>query len=265
MNPGEAFEEKCYEYLKKTYSSPNTTFERRGGMNSTESDIAVIKNGAIGFYMEAKSPVAQSGQFVLLPDDENKRFVFSPKNRSIPTAMTQLIIEHMNDSFDYYKNAGTAGIRIEIDTRILANWIIDYYESKGVKYFISYNDGFVIFPVRKFAGYFEIFANFRTKKSGSQDPAKRDFPAIKTKIQKTYPLAEFIKKGSKIFTKISEPLITDHFELGGRSYLLASQDIPNLYRIRQLSNTHNSNVIFSIHIKKKQNPDDLAEFKTDLF
>lgn len=54
MKPGEKFEINCYEYLKKFYKNKNTNFYHEGGMDSTKSDIAVVKNGSIEFYIEAK-------------------------------------------------------------------------------------------------------------------------------------------------------------------------------------------------------------------
>ena len=61
MNRGENFENNCYNYLKEYYHLKNSKFEHKGGMNSTESDIAVIKNGEVDFYIEVKDSQAQSG------------------------------------------------------------------------------------------------------------------------------------------------------------------------------------------------------------
>lgn len=54
MRPGEEFEKRCYAYLKKFYESGATFFDYKGGMDSTVSDIAVVKNGHIDYYIEAK-------------------------------------------------------------------------------------------------------------------------------------------------------------------------------------------------------------------
>ena len=102
MNPGEAFETRCYEYLKAFYVAKNAKFERKGGMDSTTSDIAVIKNNKVDFYIEAKDSPAQSGQFVLLPDESTKTFVFSPKNHSEPNELTNIMIEYMNQNFERF-------------------------------------------------------------------------------------------------------------------------------------------------------------------
>ncbi|WP_313018939.1 hypothetical protein [Acetoanaerobium noterae] len=57
------------------------------------------------FYIEAKMPSAQSGQFVLLPDSDKKEFVFSPRNKSKIDENVQFIIDHMNKNFSKYENA----------------------------------------------------------------------------------------------------------------------------------------------------------------
>lgn len=102
-------------------------------------------------------------------------FVFSPRNHSEPNEMTNIIINYMNHDFDRFNNAGTAGQALDIDAAIFADWIIEHYKNKNVKYFISYDRNYIIFPIRKFKEYFDITANYRIKKSGSGEPAKKMF------------------------------------------------------------------------------------------
>ena len=177
MRPGEQFELRCYEHLKTLYKDRKTVFWHEGGMDSTKSDIAAVKNGKIDFYIEAKDASAQSGQFVLLPDEEKKVFVFSPRNHSEPNEMTDIIIHYMNQDFQRFNHAGTAGESLNIDTGVFADWIVEHYKDKNVKYVISCGKDFVIFPIRKFREYFKITANYRIKKSGSGRPAGKDIPA----------------------------------------------------------------------------------------
>lgn len=264
MNPGEVFEKESYEYLKNFYKHKQAKFDRMGGMDSTTSDIAVIKNNHISYYIEAKDSTAQSGQFVLLPNETENIFIFSPKNHSVPTEMTHIIIDYMNQNFDKYNNAGTAGIQLDIDSNIFATWIIEHYQDRNVKYFISRNKNFVVFPIRKFASYFDIKAYYRIKKSGSSDPAQRDFNSIKAIISDLYPSVVFNEVGKKLYAVLHAPLIKDKFTLGKYTYFFSMQEPSGLYRIRKLSNTYNMNVIFSIQLKKEQDPLDLAEFEADL-
>lgn len=261
MRPGEQFENDCYEYLTQTYD--NKIFHLEGGMNSTKSDIAVVKNNRINFYIEVKDTAAQSGQFVLQPNKETETFVFSPKNHSEPNEMTEIMIQYMNNDFHRFNKAGTAGEALNIDSSVFSDWIIDHYTDRNVKYVISYKNGFVILPIRKFSSYFEILAKYRIKKSGSGYPAKRDFTGIENEIMTLYPATKVEIHNSKLFVTLDEPLYKDRFEIGKYTYYFSKTDT-NTYKITRLSNTYNMNVIFSIRLKREQDIQDLLEFKADL-
>lgn len=263
MRPGEAFEIACYEYLKNFYSERNCKFYHEGGMDSTQSDIAVVKNGKIDFFIEAKDSIAQSGQFVLIPDENTETFIFSKRNRSKPNEMTNTIIEYMNRSFHRYNCAGTAGEVLDIDTSVFSQWIIEHYKERNVKYVISYDRGYIIFPIRKFNSYFDISATYRIKKSGSGEPAKKDIEMVKQKIKNIYPSVFFKNEGKKLLVKIEAPLTIDRFVLGKYTYYF-SEKSTNIFEIRKLSNTYNMNVIFSIKLIKPQDANDLEEFESEI-
>ena len=265
MNPGEAFEIECYKYLKEYYDGFSCYFERQGGMDSTISDIAVKKNDTILFYIEAKNSSAQSGQFVLLPDNDEKKFIFSPRNHSKPNDMTNIMIEYMNRDFELFNTAGTSGKKLDIDSEIFAEWIIGHYNERNVKYFISYNNGYVILPINKFSTYFDITAKYRIKKSGSKDPAIKDLPIIKSRIKELYPAATISRiEGDKMYIHMSSPFARDRFQLGEYTYFFSPQEDAGYYRIKRLSNTYHMNVIFSIHLKKRQDPIDLVQFESEI-
>lgn len=263
MRPGEFFELSCYEYLINHYKSANVKFQHEGGMISTKSDIAVIKNNNISFFIEAKDSLAQSGQFVLIPNESTKCFIFSPRNHSKPNEMTSIIIEYMNLNFNKFNNAGTAGEALNIDTSIFAEWIITHYKEKNVKYVISYNNKYIIFPIRKFAEYFNISANYRIKKSGSGKPAQKDIEIIKKTVSELYPSVIFSQENKKLYALISDQVNKEKFCIGKYTYYFSKQS-QNTYEIRRLSNTYNMNVIFSIKLKKDQDIEDLKEFENDI-
>lgn len=263
MIPGEEFEIECYDYLKERYKNRNVTFSRSGGMDSTISDIAVIKNGNIQYYIEAKMSAAQSGQFVLLPDEDTQSFIFSPRNHSEPNVMTDVIIDYMNQDFERFNNAGTAGEALNINPKIFTNWIAQHYENRNVQFFMSRKNTFAIFPIRKFADYFDVTAKYRIKKSGSSEPAKKDIILVENEIRKEYSNAVFTKNGKKLFVTMKGNVIKDRFNLGNYTYYFSIQS-PGLYEIRKLSNTYNMNVIFSVVLKKSQDNADLLEFESSL-
>lgn len=263
MNRGENFENNCYNYLKEYYHLKNSKFEHKGGMNSTESDIAVVKNGEVDFYIEVKDSQAQSGQFVVLPDEESKTFIYSPRNHTEPNEMTDAIISYMNTDFERFNNAGTAGEKLDLDSSIFSNWIIEHYRSRNVKYIMSQKDNFVILPIRKFAIYFDVVANYRAKKSGSRTPAEKDIPIIMDLIKNTYLSAQFHLEGKKLFVTIYETIFQNRFIFEDYTFWLSPKS-NNRYEIRKLSNTNNKTVIFSVELREEQNINDLLEFESDL-
>lgn len=263
MKPGEEFELRCYEYLKRFYKTKNADFYHEGGMDSTKSDIAVIQNGKVKFYIEVKDIVAQSGQFVLLPDENTETFIFSSRNKSKENEMTDVIIRYMNSDFQRFNHAGTAGKCLNIDINVFANWIIQHYKDKNVKYVISFDKEYVIFPIYKFQQYFDIQATYRIKKSGSSTPAKKDIEIIKQYVKYAYNTARFRQEQKKLYVEITEVITSEKFMLGNYTYYFSKQN-SNEYEIRKLSNTYHMNVIFSIKLKKAQDESDLKEFEAEL-
>ena len=90
MSTWKDFEIQCTEYLNSCYGT-YAKFTLQGGANSTVPDIYVKTNTGSSFYIEVKEPNAQSGQFVLLPDEINKKFVFSPRNKTAANEFTDII------------------------------------------------------------------------------------------------------------------------------------------------------------------------------
>lgn len=64
------FEKDCCNFLNREYGSKYKKLEALGGSDSTQPDIKITTNKSSTFYIEVKKPIAQSGQFVLLPDEE---------------------------------------------------------------------------------------------------------------------------------------------------------------------------------------------------
>lgn len=108
MNKWEKFEQDCVEFLNKTYGM-YARFTHKGGADSTVPDILVETRQGFCFYIEAKHSPAQCGQFVLLPDIMTQTFQYSKQNTDSINSSAQMIIEYMNQKFDDYRNAGTAG------------------------------------------------------------------------------------------------------------------------------------------------------------
>ena len=137
MHNWENFEIACVNYLRENFGDV-ADFEECGGSNSTTPDILAKSANGSRFYIEVKKSPAQCGQFVLFPNSERKVFEYSPQNNSKLNKFSQLIINHMNNDFDAYREAGTKGeaILITAGDDVFSEWIKEYYSDKKVKFFI---------------------------------------------------------------------------------------------------------------------------------
>lgn len=268
MKPGEQFELDSLEYLITNYRKDGIEFLHHDTTDSTRSDIEVIINGRSAFFIEAKYTTAQSGQFVLLPDDTSKTFLFSRRNKSLPNVMTELMIAYMNQNYDRFNAAGTSGEALNIDPDIFTQWIIDHYRKKKVKYVISKRKHMIICPIEKFGEYFEVSAKFRIKKSGSTEPSGKYVDAVISALKNKFGITDVYKqtvKGKKkLFANAPANLSKVRFELGKYTYYLSPQIDVGHFEVKQLSNTRNKNVIFTINVKQEQLTSDLEKFKSDL-
>ena len=261
VNKWKEFEKGAISYLKNEYGD---FFELKGESNSNTSDILFRKEDN-NFFIEVKMPEAQCGQFVLIPDGEKKKFEYSLKNKTKKNNYTCEIMKYMNNDFEKFKKSSTSGIDLNMTDLTFYNWIIEYYKEKNVKFFITKSDkDYIIFPIEHFSCYFEVTAKYRMKRSGSRHLSKlskNDFEkALKKEFEKVNIFYEF--KGLDIAT--DEELDGRKIYGENRTYLLRKKG-DKLYKVRQLSNTKNSNVIFSIKLKdnilEKQKKEDLDKFE----
>ncbi len=250
MSKWQNFENKCKEYLDSQYGK-YAKFSLEGGSNANISDIAVKTKSNRKFYIEVKHCPAQCGQFVLLPDVEKRKFIYSSKNALELNENSELIAEYMNDSFDEFLSAGTTGKYIDMEngSKIFADWIIQSYQNKQAEYIIT-ND-FIIFPIEKIGQYFDITAKYRIKRSGSGTVGKKNIKAVSEYIKQNYNINSVEMLGKKFFINSSAPMSNIRFTIGENEYMFSLRD-ENYYEIRRLSNTFNANVIFSVKIKNNQ-------------
>lgn len=258
----ENFEIACTNYLNNRFGA-YARFIHQGGTDSTVPDIFVETNNGESFYIDAKHSPAQCGQFVLLPNIETGTFEYSRQNVNRINMYAIKIIEHMNQSFDEFREAGTTGkdIIMPNGADIFANWVIDTYSAKGAKYFIT-ND-YTLFPIERFKRYFEITAKYRIKRSGSGNVGKSRISMVKDYINSNdYAVQSMRVDGDKLFVISPMSLHNERFILQSTEYMFSLRN--REYEIRKLSNTYNANVIFSIR-KKVCTPGMLdSEFIADL-
>lgn len=247
------FEYRCTDFLNNKYSNSTLHFECIGGSNSNISDIKIIKNHSTKGYIEAKMALAQSGQFVLLKDDSNSKFIYSSLNKSDLNASSQIIMDYINDNYQTFKDVNTSSLGIDLSPETFSTWIIQHYLNKGALFIItsSPNEDLIMFKTEDFGKYFTIKANFRRKKSGSSnlptthlDSVSKYLETILNKQNINYTIT-FSNK--KYFIELDTPISFNRYQftINNISYQLSLKS-NNLYEIRKLGTTNNPNVIFSI-------------------
>lgn len=240
----EEFEIQCTDFLNSRFGA-YARFFHQGGENSTVSDILVETKSGNSFYIDVKHSPAQCGQFVLLPDLDTGTFKYSHLNVNRINRYTEMIMDYMNEDFNAFREAGTAGKDIDMPngSDIFAAWIIQVYKDKGVEFFITNN--YTILPVERFRKYFDITATYRIKRSGSGNVGKsRLKPVMDYILTHDYIITDSRVAGDKLFV-ISPQHLHDHrFIFHGIEYMFSLRG--DEYELRKLSNTYNANVIFSI-------------------
>ena len=265
MAKWERFEEDCLQYLRREYGS--SRIQKTGGVNAQYADIMVVKpNGS--FFIESKCPSAQCGQFVLMPNEQARRFEYSPLNQTPRFQATEAIISAMDSDFDRFANAGTAGQEIGISPPAAFDWVKQYYATKGVKYFISRSEktgGYAIAPLDRLDHYFSIAAIYREKKSGSRNPSAKHIPLLKDLLSANGVSANIQTAGGK--TEVESPARLDKAKMphdSGITFYFRATRVADTYRTTILSNTRNSNVIFSIQLIAEQDESDLQRFEREV-
>lgn len=219
MKEWEKFEKDCVEFLNDKFKD-YATFVHQGGSDWTIPDIKVSpKIGGDSFYIEVKKSPAQCGQFVLLPGDGNT-FVFSDKTKSKNNADVQKIIAHMEQEFKKFSKVATESgdekIEFEGAEQVFINWIINYYKTKDVKFFIT--NGHALIPIDQFGNYFKVTATYRKKKSGSGKPTKKNFKDLKTYVKKEHSVSEMTQQDD------STVIVNSCEDLDGKKFILADVD-----------------------------------------
>lgn len=259
MSSWSSFEEECTDFLNTNYSNSTLFFKHVGGSNSNISDIQIIKDNSIKGYIEAKMTLAQSGQFVLLKNDDDSEFIYSPLNKSPLTPSAQIIMDYINNNYNKFRDVNTNSIGIELPNEVFTDWITQHYLDKGALFIItsSFNGELIVFKTEDFGRYFTIKANFRRKKSGSSNLPTSHYNVVynylNTEFNSKNITADFLESAStkKYYINLNTDISFDkyQFTINDISYQLSSKqdsNYNNLYEIRKLGSTNNPNVIFSI-------------------
>lgn len=272
----EKFEKECYDYLKQAYQRTQNTITSFGKSDSNKPDIEIATPKQT-FYVEVKSDQAQCCQFVLFPNENTKSFDFSCGNKCSQGNNCSSIIEYMNKHYNKYCGVGSAGIPIDVDKSILYGLVADFHIEKNVRFFMTKNDKYLIFPLESFSNYFDIHAYYRRKPSGSSEPNQNSNNAEilsglqQERIQGTLTYRQTKPNKTRCFIDTpqylhAQRMLCDEYtyQFKENSYSKAISLHENqVFEVRRLSNTSNPNVICQLTLKKGicQNPSDLATFE----
>lgn len=258
MKSWQQFEQDCLKYLQKTYGNKNVRFEADGGSDSGAPDIRVYINNVNKFNIEVKDSKAQSGQFVVLI--ENDHFVFSAKNKSNEEDALPFL-EYMNANFESYKNVSTSGIDLEMDKNEFNSWIVKHYLDKNETFVITRGiKGYIIFPTEKYASYFDTSSNYRIKDSGSTNPPKKYLDSLKNYFSPD--TLEY--RGKYLVLKTNKQYKNKERHVVDNQIFLISENVEDGYKITKKGKTKNPNVIFTIKLKQQQVDTDLFSFEEAL-
>lgn len=270
----ERFEIECTNFLNSKFNNLGFNFIRKGSTDSTETDIAIIKNDIELASIEAKMPHSQAGQVVVLI--ENDKFVFSEASVAPNNIFTQSIIDYINDTFEKYNNVSTSSIKIDLDEDILYSRIVEYYTNvKKSAFFITgdIKTGHkAIFKCDELKNYFKISAVLRRKRSGTSDLPRKYRASHLPKIDESLSnnslyIINTNEENNKLYVTLNEEIkeTTCQYITCEEFDIFLAQESGSTYRVKKRSNTNNPNIIFELSLKFSLNQDmGLEEFNNYL-
>ncbi|MBI2629837.1 hypothetical protein HYW76_01925 [Candidatus Pacearchaeota archaeon] len=239
------FENNAVDYLNKTINLKDVFFKGEGGANSTDTDIFVYHKNKKLFTIEAKKSPCQSGQIVVLLN--NGKYEYSEESKGQRNSFVDKIISYLNNNMTLYFNPTTASIPIQINNKILVEWIKKHYEEHGVKFVITsteienFGSSFIkVFPLEELGNNFIVSAVLRRKRSGTGDMPLKYYlevnQLLKEKIGSNFDLS---REGSLDYNGKN----LDKTYLGERFYICKDGE---KYQVKKRSKTNNPNVMFEL-------------------
>lgn len=254
------FEKNVTSYLNSLFDDNIFSFKNFGSSNSNKTDISVFYRNKVICNIECKYKKSQSSQFVLLTDFEQKKFIYSKKNKS-PIEDAYELLQHMNGRFGYYsqkKNNNSINNTLLCDEEVLYNFVMRNLSRKADLIISSdYSDNFnnerplTITPISKLPLNYNISATYRTKRSGTRAANKNDLIDINI---------ETIDKNGRFFITDKETRLPIYLT---EKIYLSNADRDGNREIRIRSNTNNANVIFTLSLKNESKKNNTETFIRD--
>jgi len=257
MSDWQDFEQRAFRFLRRRYSNGGTIdFVQEGASNSNVLDVKVVGQNCGEINIEVKSPVAQSGQFVMTR--ENGLFNFKP-NRQYAQAsvLQQKLIDYINEELDLEEVTQTAQV-IPYSNQDAAELVKEHYDRKNASFFVTSNledpQDFVIIPLESLEEAFNFQINLRRKKSGTRSiPASEREAGESLAVSKLNELGISLKNtevsGSKFLVRTNCEYKVDrkdsYFSEPHGDYFFAQvKDDLSTFEIKKRSRTNNINVVY---------------------
>jgi len=254
MENWKKFEVESENFLRKILEKESYSVLRKGGNNSNDPDIEIIKNGKLISKIEVKLSPSQSGQIVVFQELGK----FRPSN--IPKVQNEFTINIINElnSNPSLSNLGIKPvIEIPLKSELIFHWITSHYKTKGVTHLITSSKTleryFSIIDISEINDHFKPKATLRIKRSGTRDIPKNSISKVKI-IVSEYLKEIGIKESEYTIEKEGKKLhLKTRIETLGKIYIQSnyylSKDKPGSYIIKIRANTKNLNIIFGLEYK----------------
>jgi len=267
MEDWEKFEKQACRYLNESFpdSKEQIEFKWSGKSDSKEPDIKAYKKDNHIFNIEAKLSPSQSGQFVVLLNNDGK-FEFSEDcEEHVYNKYSENILRYINTNLDKI-DLSNPNFNIPELKDDFYNWIRIHYQSKDSKFIItstSIADVFyAIVPIHQLKKYFAVDATFRLKRSGTTNLPKSQRKEAINKLKEhtsksNIEVREVRVENDETLVKFDDPVpksLKKRFGVPGGSkevqpYFLSNHDSygeDDEWAIRKRSLTNNPNVIFEL-------------------
>lgn len=248
------FEENACSLLSEQFGALGILFAIEGGTNSHAQDILASCNGKT-FYIEAKLSPCQSGQIVLLLNDE-EQYTFSQESVFQQNPYLDEIIEHVNNNIVLYGSVGTRSLKINIESEVAFNWIINHYKiDKKSEWLISSSaeqklttQNTLLTPIEQIKDFFNVEVVMRRKKSGTRDLPQKEKEIFESLYLKTFGQEiDVVFQNSQSIIQVAQ---TPHTLYIGDSYFLSQNSENGLnYRVKKRSSCNNINILFCLVLK----------------
>ena len=211
-----------------------------------------------------------------LPNYEKRKFDVS-KNKGTKTSRDECnnLIEHMNNNFDYYSKINEKGEiynKLKCPNDLMIDFVKKNLSKKSSLIIYSrFTDNFceerplVVSEISKLDLIFDITGIYRSKRSGTSEPPKKDFTELKEYFedQGHKCINEYIDKKRRTLVHDPEGRLLEYKEYPPEKekmmFLAKASEKKTDYReVKKRSGTNNPGVIFTLTPKNNQSHYDLA-------